>query len=165
MDRSRQNQAALPILVLAGHLNDKAHVLKLKALTFDLELSPTVKFVGSIDTTDELMFESDLVVHSSVKEGCPNSVCEAMAVAKPVVCTDIPGTRQALDKSLWDTCLSEPHNETNLAENIIYFLENRKHALRVGTLNRERIEKEFSIEGMCRFFDSLLNFHEVCKKA
>jgi glycosyltransferase involved in cell wall biosynthesis len=144
-------------LALAGHLNNKDHVQKLKAMAFDLGLGPNVKFIGSTDSTDELMFESDLVVHSSVKEGCPNAVCEAMALGKSIVCTDIPGTRQALDKSLWDTCLCEPYDEHELAEKIIYFLENSAHALKIGLSNRKRIEKEFSIDGMCEFFDSLLN--------
>jgi len=146
-----------PVLVLAGHTNETDYVNKLKALALDLELGSTIKFLGSIDSTDELMYESDLIVHSSVKEGCPNSVCEAMALGKTVVATDIPGTRQALDNSLWQDCLCESHNEVKLASRIIYFLESNNLTSRIGALNRQRIESEFSIDGMCEFFYSLFN--------
>ena len=106
-------------------------------------------FLGAIDDTDELMFESDLVVHSSITEGCPNSVCEAMALGRAVVGTDIPGMRQALDQSLWPICLSDQHNAESLAKNIIRFLIDSTLAKHVGVMNRRRIEEDFSVNGMC----------------
>lgn len=152
-----KNSILTPVLAIAGHLKDTNQVSKLKVMAFDLELGSSVKFLGSIDTTDELMWESDLVVHSSVKEGCPNSVCEAMALGKSLVATDIPGTRQAIDESLWDNCLCQPHNEKELADKILNLLADEEQASRIGELNRQRIRNEFSIDGMCSFFLSLID--------
>ncbi|MFC1688665.1 glycosyltransferase family 4 protein [Pseudomonadota bacterium] len=146
-----------PILAIAGHLREKAHVNKLKVFAFDLELGPSVKFLGSIDSTNELMWESNLVVHSSINEGCPNSVCEAMALGKPVVATNIPGTRQAIGKSIWAECLSAPQDAKELANQILKFLSDQALAANVGALNRQQIKDNFSISRMCSFFMSLLD--------
>jgi len=159
LDRFSGSSCSTPVLAIAGHLRDTAHVNKLKVQAFDLELGSSVKFLGSIDTTNELMWESDLLVHSSVKEGCPNSVCEAMALGKVVIATDIPGTRQALDESIWQDCLCEPCSAKELANQVFYFLDNRDDASHIGSLNRQRIQSEFSIEVMCEFFISLIDDH------
>jgi len=146
-----------PVLVLAGYLQDLVHVSKLKVLAFDLGLGTSVRFVGPVDSVNELMWESDLVVHSSVKEGCPNAVCEAMALGKSVVATDIPGTRQALDESSWNDCLAAPHDAQSMAQRLLEFLHNTGLSADTGARNRQRIERHFSIEGMCEFFLSLLD--------
>ena len=160
-DAVSNTQTNQPVLAIAGHLKDKNHVDNLKALAFDLELSSSVKFLGTIETTNELMWESNLVVHSSVKEGCPNSVCEAMALGRAVVATDIPGTRQAIDESLWDDCLSQPGDEKGLADKITALLTDNERAARIGELNRKRIRDEFSIDGMCDFFMALMEPSEI----
>jgi len=146
-----------PLLVLAGHLEDSAQVTALKVLGFDLGLGKSVRFLGAVDKLNELMWESNLVVHSSVYEGCPNAVCEAMALAKPVVATDIPGTRQVLPQSLWRSCLSAPGDKDQLAQAITQMLNRRDLANAAGELNRQRIKEDFSIDGMCSFFMSLLD--------
>jgi glycosyltransferase involved in cell wall biosynthesis len=145
-----------PVLALAGHLKDTAQVGKLKVLAFDLGLGTSVRFLGPVESINELMWESDLVVHSSVKEGCPNAVCEAMALGKPVVATDIPGTRQALDEASWNDCLAAPQDAQALAQRMLALLRNASLSANTGARNRKRIEQHFSVEGMCAFFLSLL---------
>ncbi|WP_354694220.1 glycosyltransferase family 4 protein [Elongatibacter sediminis] len=145
-----------PVLALVGHQKVATQVARLKVLAFDMGLGTSVRFIGSIDTVKELMCESDLVVHSSLKEGCPNAVCEAMALGKPVVATDIPGTRQALDESTWRDCLAAPKDAEALAQRILTMLKNPDMSADLGARNRQRIKQHFSIEGMCAFFLSLL---------
>lgn len=146
-------------LLLAGHLKDKTTVQYLKAFGFDLNLSDSIAFLGPIDTTNELIMESELIVHSSNKEGCPNSVCEAMALAKPVVGTDISGMRQALGIDHYHYCLSEPNNPADLAQKIIHLLGNPELAQETGNFNLARIMDEFSIEDMVCFFLGLIHDH------
>lgn len=155
LDAAREQARPRPVLALAGSVADREHVSKLKVLAFDLELAGSVKFLGPIDTTDELMRESDLVVHSSTTEGCPNAICEAMALGKAVVATDIPGTRQALQSTFWQQCLSEAEDAEALARQISYFLDEELQRLQVGAANRERIRREFSVNSMCESLLSL----------
>jgi len=146
-------------LLLAGHLKDKTTLHDLKILGFDLSLSDSIKFLGPIDSTKELLLESDLMVHSSNTEGCPNAVCEAMALGKPVVGTNISGIKQALSTKHEQYCLSQPNNSYDLARKIIHHLENSELAEEIGKFNLVRIKKEFSIEGMVCFFLSLIYEH------
>lgn len=143
-----------PVLLLAGHLRESSTVTDLKVSAFGLGLSSDdVKFLGPVTDIFDLILSSDLIVHSSLTEGCPNSVCEAMSVARAVVATDIPGCRQALGDQ-GQRWLVEPHNAEALATRIIRALENDELRTQAGEMNRQRIRSEFSIEGMNRFFQT-----------
>ncbi|MEP6506985.1 MAG: glycosyltransferase family 4 protein [Gemmatimonadales bacterium] len=143
-----------PVLVLAGHLKETSTVATLKQRAFDNGLSSEqIRFIGAVTNVDELMAASQLVVHSSVYEGCPNAVCEAMAMGCAVVATDIPGCRQALGQGA-DSALAPPGDAEMLARRIIDVLEDDSLRAILGARNRERIETEFSIAGMNRFFQT-----------
>lgn len=143
---------ATPVLLLAGSVADTRTVKKLKSKAFDLGVSGNdVQFLGAVDDVASLMRECDLIVHSSLLEGCPNAVCEAMALALPVVATDIPGCRQALGNSTPES-LVEPSNAGALARAIVLFLKNEGLRKAAGTMNRERIATHFTVSGMNEFF-------------
>lgn len=142
----------LPALLLAGHLHEAKTVSHLKLTAFDLGLSSDdVRFLGTVSDVDSLILASDLIVHSSVTEGCPNAVCEAMSFARPVVATDIPGCRQALgdDSAAW---LAAPGDPAALASAIMRALADDTLRAEAGCRNRRRIEEHFSIAAMNRFF-------------
>ena len=144
--------AANPVLLLAGHLRDDAHLQSLKTLAFDLGLSSeSVRFLGPVSEVDLLLRGSDVVAHSSLLEGCPNAVCEAMAYGLPVVATDIPGCRQALGDDAGCSLVS-PSNPTAFAVSLIQMLNDEGLRAAAGRANRERIRSEFSLDGMNDFF-------------
>lgn len=141
-----------PVLHLAGHLRDQETVIKLKVLIFELGLSKEdVEFLGPVEDVERLVMDSAVVVHSSLTEGCPNAVCEAMALARPVVATDIPGCRQALGEEGYEW-LAKPRDEIGLADKIIRLLESEETRITEGARNRRRIETHFSIDRMNQFF-------------
>ena len=145
---------ATPVLLLAGHLKERSTVEDLKMRAFELGLSSDdVKFLGPVADVGELVAESDLVVHSSLTEGCPNAVCEAMALGRAVVATDIPGCRQALGNDA-DDVLAAPRDPAALASKMARLLRDRSLREQLGARNRQRIAEEFSIEGMNRFFQT-----------
>jgi glycosyltransferase involved in cell wall biosynthesis len=145
-----------PVLLLAGRLSDTTTVARLKTQAFELGLSALdVRFLGPVADVVGLISASDLVVHSSITEGCPNAVCEAMALGRAVVATDIPGSRQALGDDS-DESLAPPKNADALAKLIVAMLEDDHLRTINGQKNRKRIRSEFSIEGMNRFFQSLI---------
>ena len=151
-----------PALLLAGFLKETATVTKLKIKAFNLGLSADdVYFLGAIDDVDELIVESDVVVHSSLTEGCPNAVCEAMALSRAVVATDIPGCRQALGEQ-GDRWLAAPGNPDDMARKIIELLNDASLRRCAGATNRARIESEFSISGMNSFFQRQLESGLQC---
>ena len=134
-------------LLLAGQPKQET-ITNLKLIGFDLNISNHVRFLGGTNKTNELINESDLVVHSSLKEGCPNAVCEAMALGKAVVGTDIPGNSEALTRSYEAVCLAAPQNPEDLAAKIIHLLENEALRKELGTFNKNRIITEYNVEQM-----------------
>ncbi len=148
----RRIPAADPVLILAGHLKETKTVTELKLQAFSLGLSgENVRLVGPVKNSTELLLDSDLVVHSSLTEGCPNAVCEAMALGRAVVATDIPGCRQALGPG-GNEWLALPGDAPDLAEKILHLLADAPLRHRVAAANRERIRTEFSIAAMNQFF-------------
>lgn len=134
------------VLIMAGMF--KGMEDKLKILAFDLRIADTVFFTGETGKTNELIVESDLVVHSSNTEGCPNAVLEAMALKKTVVGTDIPGMRQALGEKYKDICLSMPKDPNSLASKIIGILKDKVLLKEISDYNHDRIIQEFSVDQM-----------------
>ena len=134
-------------LLLAGQPKEET-LASLKILGFDLNLSPSVHFLGSTTNTNELIKESNLMVHSSLTEGCPNAVCEAMALGKAVVGTDIPGNSEALTRTYQNVCLAAPQNPEDLAVKIIHLLENEALRKKIDAFNANRIIEHYNVEQM-----------------
>jgi glycosyltransferase involved in cell wall biosynthesis len=141
----QQNQ---PICLLLAGQPKKETITMLKILGFDLRISDSLYFLGGTDKTNELISASDLVVHSSIKEGCPNAVCEAMALGKAVVGTDIPGNSEALTRTYENFCLSQPKNSDDLAQKIIHVLEHPELRNEIGNFNKKRIIEHYNVEQM-----------------
>ncbi len=144
-------------LVLAGDTRETTK--DLKVLAFDLQIGHSIKMLGSIQKTNELIMESDMVVHSSLKEGVPNAICEAMALEKPVVATNISGNREGLSDRYLKTTLTEPNNPIDLAQKIIELLENKALAKEIGIYNKQRILQEYTQDQMVKIFlDSFVKY-------
>ena len=69
----------------------------LKLETEKLKMSSFVRFLGYRDDVAQLLQQSDVFVFSSLREGFPNVLLEAMAVGLPVISTDCEyGPREIL---------------------------------------------------------------------
>lgn len=67
---------------------------KLRSQLAEMELSDHVRMIGFTDYSHGLIAASDLVMLCSEKEGIPRALMEAMALQKPVIATDVVGTRE-----------------------------------------------------------------------
>ena len=141
-----------PVLILAGAFKGMEN--QLKVLCFDLKIAQSVHFIGVTPFTNSLIEASELVVHSSNKEGCPNAVLEAMALAKPVVATNISGNLQALGTTHEELCLNFQNDHIDLAAKILCILRNKILGNEIGAYNQKRARTEFSISKMV---DSYIN--------
>lgn len=135
-------------LVLAGRQDETTQ--QIKALAFDLGLCGTLVLPGVVPMNEigSLLQETDVVVHSSVKEGCPNSALEAMAHGRCVLGTEISGMRQALGDEAADLFLAPPGNSNRLAELMLLVAEDPARRAAAGEANRTRVRTEFSVEKM-----------------
>ena len=81
-------------LILAGDGNERAEH---EALARRLGISDCVHFLGTRPDIPELMGTSDVLVLATGNEGLPIVVLEGMAAEIPIIATDIPPCREALD--------------------------------------------------------------------
>lgn len=80
-------------LVIVGHGPESE---RLGALTDALGIARVVRFAGLRPQVPSFHFLFDISVLSSVSEGFPNSLVEAMAAGRPIVATDVGGVRDAV---------------------------------------------------------------------
>ena len=135
------------MLVLAGR--DDGTVNSISELIRELDLGRNVCILGSVDDVAGLLASSDIGVHCSEHEGCPNAVLEEMAVGLPVVASDNSGVRMALGEGS-EAFLARYQDSEGIAQRILEFAMDSNYRAIVGKNNRQRILEHYSVETMCR---------------
>jgi glycosyltransferase involved in cell wall biosynthesis len=135
------NDELASILILAGRFDGTED--SLKSLAANLGLSDRVRFLGPVKDISGLLHACDLGVFSSPAEGCPNAVLECMSAALPVVASDIPGVREAVGAE-GIRFLAPFGNAREMANRILELARDGELRSRIGRVNRERVEMEFS---------------------
>jgi glycosyltransferase involved in cell wall biosynthesis len=140
-------------LLLAG---DGALRERLETLAQSLGLDSSVQFLGFRTDVDHLLDACDVFVLSSLWEGMPLALLEAMAAEKAVIATDIMGTREAIRHGETGV-LVPPRDPHALAAAIEELVKNREKASAMARRAREEIENRFSLE---RHFQELQGLYE-----
>lgn len=83
-------------LVVAGAMWDHALRAELEGLMKELKLETAVSFVGGRDDIPNLLGAADGFVLTSLTEGTPNAIIEAMAAGVPVVATRAGGVQDLI---------------------------------------------------------------------
>jgi len=119
----------------------------LKKLVRDLDLEDTVIFTGLIERAEvyKILHILDLFVMTSLWEGFCVAVLQAMAARKPVILTDIPPFREAIDDGICGK-LVPVRDPKAIAEAILEFKNNPQMAKRVGEAGRKRVIENFLIQ-------------------
>lgn len=144
-------------LVIAGEGDPEPY----KKLTADLNLVSYVHFAGIRNDVTELMYSADLFVLSSVDEGLPNVVLEAMSVGVPVVATDAGGTNEiVVDGECGYIVPVKDHKA--LASRIKDLLTDETKRKQFGDMGLERVKKMFTIDAMVRSVEEL--FIQKCRE-
>ncbi len=119
----------------------------LTALTAQLQLQDTVSFAGERHDVGTWLRHSDVFVLSSITEGMPMSVLEAMAAGLPTIATRVGGIPELIELSQAGTMIPA-RDPGGLAEAIIEF-SNRRHELKqLGTRALRCYEEHFTPERM-----------------
>ncbi len=106
-------------------------------------LGRCVRLLGWTPRAPSLMAASDIVVLTSEKEGIPRSLMEAMALGKPVVATDVPGTQELVVDG--DTGFLTPLGDPRaLADKIELLAGDPELRGRFASAAKVRIEERFN---------------------
>ena len=120
---------------------------EMEALGERLKIGKNIIFAGFRSDIKEILSALDLLVIPSLSEGFPMVTLEAMAMAKPIVATNIDGITEQITDGV-DGILVPPKNPSALAKAAIRVLNDRKLATTIGLSARKRVEQEFSVEKM-----------------
>ena len=108
-----------------------------------------VEFLGYREDIPSLLQEANIAVLPSYYEGLPRFVLEAMASGVPVVATDIPGCRMAVQHGV-NGLLVPPGNAQALADAILHLLKQPQLREELGRAGRTRAAALFHQQRMIR---------------
>jgi len=122
-------------------------------------LEQAVEFLGHRDNVRGVFEAADVVVLTSVEEGLPNALLEAMAHGLPVVATDVGGNREVVEHEATGL-LVPPADRDAVAQALVRLLSDRNLAARMGEAGRERVRQQFGLRTMLdaymRLYDDVL---------
>jgi len=132
-------------LVLAGEGRLES---KLRGLAAELGIQESVIFLGHRHDISEVLKAYDVFVLSSVAEGLPGALLEAMATGLPVIASRVGGVPEILNNSELGTMVS-PRSVDELASAMkgLYRKPEEKR-YEIGKALRERVLEGFSQEKM-----------------
>jgi glycosyltransferase involved in cell wall biosynthesis len=120
---------------------------RLEALSKKLGVRDNVIFAGFRSDIKEILSAVDLLVIPSLLEGFPMVTLEAMAMAKPIVATNIDGITEQIRDGV-DGILVPPKGPIALAKAVVRVLNDKELAKTMGLSAREKVAQEFSVEKM-----------------
>ncbi len=131
-------------LLLVGGGGEEERIRRLVA---EMGLRRQVIFTGFLEDPVRIYPALDLYVSTSLKEGLPLSLVEAMGASLAVVATDVPGHRDVVVHGETGL-LVPPEDPVALAAAISSLLADPERGRRMGEAGRRRVQKEFTIQPM-----------------
>ena len=128
--------------VLIGGLDSNPRALSRSQMETLVE-DGAVEWTGHVDVREWLERTSVFVLPSYL-EGVPRSTQEAMAMARPVVTTDVPGCRDTVIEGV-NGYLVQSGDAEALAEALERFIESPNLVARMGAESRALAEDRFSV--------------------
>ncbi len=113
----------------------------------ELGLGDCVVFTGEKAAVGLHLSEADVSVLTSLREGCSNVILESMALALPVVATDVGGNRELIEDGVTGFLVKGGDVE-GLARKVVDLLTDESLRLRMGNAGRERVLEKFLVERM-----------------
>jgi len=120
----------------------------LESLVTKLDLGKGINFVGEVphEEVPVYMAASDVFVLSSLSEGFPSVLLEAMAAGLPVVATNVKGLSEIIEEGE-NGFLVEPRDPEGIAEKVLQFLGDDDLRQRISRNNKKKV-REYSWEGV-----------------
>lgn len=117
-------------------------------------LAKHVIFAGFRDNVGELLRVIDIIVFSSLYEGLPIALLEAMAGGRPLVCTDIPGNLDAVRHDR-EALVVRTADVDTLAEALSRITTDEALRRRLGEGAHLRFEEKFTAAAMVGRYEAL----------
>ena len=97
------------------------------------------------------------ILLSTNGEGISNSIMEYMACELPVICTNSGGNPELVEDGVTGFLVDPKNNPDDIADKIIWLINNPDKAKRMGIAGKKKILSEFSTEKMVQEYEKLYN--------
>jgi polysaccharide biosynthesis protein PelF len=133
----------------------EAYLQRCRTLAADLGIGEVATFEGRVENIRDAYDAGRIVVLSSVSEGFPYSLIEAMTCGRTCVATDVGGVTEAVG----DTGLVvPPRNPALMAQACLTLLRDTELRHRLGAAARTRALENFTVDGAINTFDEIYSF-------
>jgi glycosyltransferase involved in cell wall biosynthesis len=143
--QARERGASFVLDVVGeGHLKDAA-----RARAEELDIADIIRWYPPSQEMPRWYRSSDLLLMTSVYEGVPRVIYEALAMEVPVVAPALPGNLELMDPE--SGVLVDPRDDVDrYAEAIVTLLQDDERRRKMGEHSRRRMLTEFTLAEMAR---------------
>jgi glycosyltransferase involved in cell wall biosynthesis len=120
----------------------------------ELNLNNNVYFLGKRADVPTIISNLDVSVLSSTNEGFSNVIMESMAAGKPVVATNVGGSKEMVADGVTGY-LVPPADSNSMAEAIMALLQNPDKAVAMGVAGNKIVQEKFTVEAMVKKYEKL----------
>ena len=132
------------VIVGDASSNNLSYFRYIKKLVSQLQLEKCVQFLGYRSDVRELLLGSDLFVMSSLLEGTPIAILEAMACGIPIVATNVGGICEEIIDD-WNGRLVSAQDSISLSKAIFSVLSSDENKKKYIINGLEMIKNRFSL--------------------
>ena len=144
-------QEQRPFTIILGDGPDK---MDLHRLTTQYGLTESVRFLGNRTDVAEYLQASDLFAMSSLWEGLPIALLEAMACGLPVIVTRVGGNPEVVEEDR-SGILVPPGDDESLAQAILRLVNDPAKRARLSKAAYERIESKFGLKSFIEAHENM----------
>ncbi len=131
----------------------------------ELQLEDTVKFMGGTKEPEKVYNAADVIAISSITEGFPFTIIEAMACGKAIVASEVGGVGEALEDC---GLLVRSRRPRDLSEAIVRLIkdENLRHKLGADALKKvhDKFTLEKCVDGFKKEYEGLTTLYKTRKE-
>jgi polysaccharide biosynthesis protein PelF len=133
--------------------DQQAYARSCRALHAQLGLGDRFRFMGATTDPQGVLRQADVVLMSSISEGMPIAVLEAMAQGRPVVCTGVGGVPDAVKGC---GVIAAPGDAHALAMGVVTLLRRPQLAWALGRRGHRRLARMFDLASCVSGYGELL---------
>lgn len=120
----------------------------------EMNLDENIIFLGYRKDIYKFIKLSDIVALTSIKEGIPRIIMESMYFRKPIIATDVLGTRELVVNNETGFMTSLGDYES-MAENIENLIKHEELRIKLGNNGKRRVDEKFTEQLVIKRLDNL----------
>lgn len=129
---------------------------KLRSQINQLGIKTNFILLGFFDDIHPLLKNADIFVFSSLYEGMPNAILEAMAHGLPIVSTNVNGVGELIKNGI-NGFTVKPANYSEMAKTLEYVINNIKEIKKNSRKSSQFVYKKFSVLEMVRKLEKIIS--------